>query len=158
MRMSREAKQNQPINQMSATKKYSFVTIVAPSEVRSEFTIVREDLMTTDKQLMQALWNIAQRDMDAVREEIFNLKTVASHLKAITKISKGEAESVTKAAKPKAVKEPKKAKEPKIKVAKEPKAKKAKEVKTVMFEGREEPEIFVGLEDDDMPCMIVNGL
>jgi hypothetical protein len=136
----------------TAPKKYSFVTIVAPAEVRAEFTVVREDLMTSDKQLMQALWNIAQRDMDAVRAEVFSLKTAASLLKASAKISKDEPADMSKAAKPKAVKEPK------IKVAKEPKVKKAKEVKTVMFEGREEPEMFVGEEDDDMPCLVVNGL
>jgi hypothetical protein len=156
--MSREAKQNKPINQMT---KYKFVTIVAPEIVRSEFTHVREDLMSSDKQLMQALWNIALRDMDAVRAEVSALKVAAVELKLASKASKETTEIVSadnvvvmlkqiKAAKPKAKAEPK----PK----KEPKAKKEKAVKTVMFEGREEPEVFVGLEDDDMPCMIVNGL
>lgn len=137
--------------------KYSFVTIVAPAEVRAEFTHVREDLLTTDKQLMQALWNIALRDMDAVREEIFNLKSVASQLKEISKISKGEVEGpVSRAAKVKkalAKKEPKPKKEkPAAKVKKE------KVTKTVMFEGREEPEMFVGVEDDDIPTLVVIGL
>jgi hypothetical protein len=143
---------------MTATKKYSFVTIVAPTEVRAEFTHVREDLLTTDKQLMQALWNIALRDMDAVREEIFNLKTVAAQLKEISKISKGEAEgAVPKAAKVKkalAKKEPKPKKEKPV-----AKVKKEKVAKTVKFEGKEEPEMFVGVEDDgDFQTLVVNGL
>lgn len=143
---------------MTATKKYSFVTIVAPTEVRAEFTHVREDLLTTDKQLMQALWNIALRDMDAVRAEIFNLKTVAAQLKEISKISKGEAEgAVPKAAKVKkalAKKEPKPKKEKPV-----AKVKKEKVAKTVKFEGKEEPEMFVGVEDDgDFQTLVVNGL
>ena len=140
-------------------KKYAFQTIVVPAEVRAEFTIVREDLMTSDKMLSQALWNIALRDMDAVREEIFNLKSIASQLKEISKISKGEVEGpVSKAAKVKkalAKKEPKPKKEkPAAKVKKEKAPK-----KTVKFEGREEPEMFVGVDDDgDFQCMVVNGL
>ncbi len=131
--------------------KYTFKTIVAPESVRAEFTHVREDLMTSDKQLMQALWNIALRDMDAVREEIFNLKSTAAHLKQITKISKGEAEGVvTKAAKVSkalAKKEPKPKKEKAVKAPKKP----------VKFEGKEEPEMFVGEADDDMACLVIDG-
>ena len=82
--------------------KYKFVTIVAPEQVRAEFTHVREDLMTTDKQLMQALWNIAMRDADAVRDEVASLKAVAAELKQVGKITRGEVEgAVPKAAKPK---------------------------------------------------------
>jgi len=74
------------------TKTYKFVTIVAPEQVRVEFTHVREDLMTTDKQLMQALWNIAMRDADAVRQEVSDLKEVAAKLKEVGKITRGEVE------------------------------------------------------------------
>ena len=143
---------------MTATKKYSFVTIVAPTEVRAEFTHVREDMMTTDKQLMQALWNIAMRDMGAVAHEVQGLKEIAAQLKEISKISKGEAEGViSKAAKVKkalAKKEPKPKKEkPAAKVKKE------KAPKTVKFEGKEEPEYFVGEDDSqEIPCLVVNGL
>lgn len=131
-------------------KKYSFQTIVSPEQVRAEFTHVREDLMTSDKQLMQALWNLAMRDMDAVREEIFNLKSIAANLKEISKISKGEAEGAV----------PKAAKVKKALAKKEVKPKKEKPApakKTVKFEGREEPEMFVGVEDDDMACLVVDG-
>ena len=139
--------------------KYAFQTIVVPAEVRAEFTIVREDLMATDKMLSQALWNIALRDMDAVREEIFNLKSVAAQLKEISKISKAEAEGpVSKAAKVKkalAKKEPKPKKEKPVAKVKKEKAPK----KTVKFEGKEEPEEFSGLiDDDDFQPLVVNGL
>ena len=85
-------------------KKYSFQTIVVPTEVRAEFTIVREDLMTSDKMLSQALWNIAMRDADAVRREVSDLKEVAAQLKVVGQITRGEVEgAVPKAAKPKRV-------------------------------------------------------
>ena len=144
---------------MTTTKKYSFVTIVAPTEVRAEFTQVRNELKATDKMLMQALWNIAMRDMGAVAHEVEGLKEVASQLKEITKISQGDAAGVVpKAAKVKkalAKKEPKIKKEPK---AKKEKSQKKSDAKLVTFEGREEPEMFVGVEDDDMACLVVNGL
>jgi hypothetical protein len=139
-------------------KKYAFQTIVVPAEVRAEFTIVREDLMTTDKMLSQALWNIAMRDMGAVAHEVQGLKEIAAQLKEISNISKGEAEGViSKAAKVKkalAKKEPKPKKEkPAAKVKKE------KAPKTVKFEGKEEPEYFVGEDDSqEIPCLVVNGL
>ena len=144
---------------MTATKKYSFVTIVAPTEVRAEFTHVREDMMTTDKQLMQALWNIAMRDMGAVAHEVQGLKEIAAQLKEISKISKGEAEGViSKAAKVKkalqrtVIQSPSPSKKEKVKAVKSPK-------KTVKFEGREEPEMFVGEDDSqEIPCLVVNGL
>lgn len=143
-----------------AKKKYTFQTIVVPSEMRNEFTFVREDLMTSDKQLALAMWNIVMRDPGALAHEVAGLKEVAAQLKQISKISKGEAEgAVPKAAKVKKViakKEPKPKKEkPAPKATKE---KVVKAPKTVMFEGREEPEVFAGIDDDDFEPMIVNGL
>jgi hypothetical protein len=88
----------------TAPKKYSFQTIVVPAQVRVEFTHVREDLMTTDKMLSQALWNIAMRDADAVRQEVSDLKEVAAQLKVVGQITRGEVEgAVPKAAKLKRV-------------------------------------------------------
>lgn len=142
----------------TAPKKYTFQTIVVPAQVRAEFTMVREDLMTTDKMLSQALWNIATADMGALEHELDGLKEVALNLKQITDISKGEAPGVTsKAAKTKQVlakKEPKPKKEKPAPKAKKEKAPK----KTVKFEGRDEPEMFVGEGDDDFQPLIVNGL
>ena len=135
--------------------KSKFVTIVAPEQVRSEFTHVREDLMTTDKQLMQALWNVAMRASDALRQEVADLKAVADHLKTVGKITRGDmsapshccVEEMSLAAK---------AKVKKTAAKKEAKPKPVKKV--VMFEGKEESEEFVGEDDNDMGCLVVNGL
>lgn len=136
---------------MTTTKKYAFVTIVAPEAVRAEFTQLRNELKTTDKQLMQALWNIAQSDLGAVAHELEGLKEVAAQLKHIKAVTVGDEPKVAIAAKAK------KAPAKKEVVAKEPVKKKAPK-KTVSFEGKEESEIFVGEEDCDMPCMVVDGL
>jgi hypothetical protein len=136
---------------MTTTKKYAFVTIVAPEAVRAEFTQLRNELKTTDKQLMQALWNIAQSDLGAVAHELEGLKEVAMQLKHIKAITVGDEPKVAIAAKAK------KAPAKKEVIAKEPAKKKAPK-KSVKFEGKDEPEIFVGEEDCDMPCMVVDGL
>ena len=140
--------------------KSKFVTIVAPEQVRSEFTHVREDLMTTDKQLMQALWNVAMRASDAIRQEVADLKAVAAHLKAVGKITRGDmsapshccTEEMSLAAKAK-VKKTAAKKEATVKKEAKPKPVK----KVVMFEGKEEPETFVGEDDDDMGCLVIDG-
>jgi len=127
--------------------KSKFVTIVAPEQVRSEFTYVRQDLMTTDKQLMQALWNVAMKYTDDLRQEVVELKMVAEHLKEVGKITRGEiVEALPAAAK---------AKVKKTAVKKEAKPKPVKKV--VVFEGKEEPETFVGEDDDDMGCLVIDG-
>lgn len=131
--------------------KSKFVTIVAPEQVRSEFTHVREDLMTTDKQLMQALWNIAMRASDAIRQEVLELKMVADQLREVGKITRGEVAGAV----PLAAKIKKTAVKKEATVKKEAKPVKKK---VVMFEGKEEPETFVGEDDDDMGCLVVNGL
>ena len=75
---------------MTTTKKYAFVTIVAPEAVRAEFTQLRNELKTTDKQLMQALWNLAQSNAGAVAHEVEGLKEVAAQLKHIKAITVGD--------------------------------------------------------------------
>lgn len=45
---------------------YTFKTIVATENIRNEFSQLRDKLETSDKQLMQALWQIAQRAGDEV--------------------------------------------------------------------------------------------
>ena len=57
--------------------KYTFVTIVAPPEVRANFTYLRDTLGSTDKQLMQAFWNICTRDVEAIRDEVQALRLQA---------------------------------------------------------------------------------
>lgn len=92
------------MNTTEAKKKYSFQTVVVPAEVRSEFTTVREEMGTSDKQLALAMWNIVMRDRAALEKEVAELKAVAAHLKEISKISKSEAPTaMAKAAKGKKV-------------------------------------------------------
>ena len=127
------------------TTKYTFKTIVAPEAVRAEFTVLRDRLKTTDKQLMQAMFNLVTSNMGELEHELEGLKEVAMNLKKITNISKGEAPGVTaKAAKkaPKALKEEAVAKAAK----KAPKAKKATEVAK-----------FVDDEDGEIGCVVVDG-
>ena len=128
--------------------KYKFVIIVAPENVRAEFTEIRKTLKTTDKQLMQAMFNLATADMGALEHELDGLREVALNLKQISDISKGEKPGVTSKA----------AKAKRVVAKKETKPKKEKPVKTVSFEGKDEPEMFVGEEEDDTPCLVINGL
>jgi len=140
--------------------KSKFVTIVAPENVRSEFTYVRQDLMTTDKQLMQALWNVAMNHTDELRQEVVELKMVAAHLKEVGKITRGDLAALSALShccteETIAVPAAAKAKVKKTAVKKEAKPKPVKKV--VMFEGKEEPETFVGEDDDDMGCLVIDG-
>lgn len=59
---------------MSDKKKYTFVTIVAPEEVRTSFTSWRDELKATDKLLMQALWELSQEHKDAIEARVAELK------------------------------------------------------------------------------------
>jgi len=137
--------------------KSKFVTIVAPENVRSEFTYVRQDLKTTDKQLMQALWNIAMNHTDELRQEVVELKMVAEHLKEVAKITRGDLTAPSHCSTEETIALPAaaKAKVKKTAVKKEAKPKPVKKV--VVFEGKEEPETFVGEDDDDMGCLVVDG-
>jgi len=137
--------------------KSKFVTIVAPENVRSEFTYVRQDLKTTDKQLMQALWNIAMNHTDELRQEVVELKMVAEHLKEVAKITRGDLTAPSHCCTEETIALPAaaKAKVKKTAVKKEAKPKPVKKV--VVFEGKEEPETFVGEDDDDMGCLVVDG-
>ena len=123
--------------------KYAFKTIVAPEAVRNEFTALRDSLNSSDKELMQAFWNLGIDCIDRLKREVEMLQASA----ATERLEKKE---LKLAAKPKAAK-------PAKKTAKKVATKKAKAVKSVSFEGREEPEMFVGLDDDDAPCLVVDG-
>jgi len=124
--------------------KYTFKTIVAPEAVRNEFTALRDSLKSSDKELMQAFWNLGIDRLEDIKREVEMLQASA----ATARLEKKE---LKLAAKPKAVK-PAKAK----KVATK-KAKKEAKPKKVMFVGREEPEVFVGLDDDDFETVVVDG-
>ena len=125
--------------------KYTFKTIVAPESVRAEFTVLRDRLKTTDKQLMQAMFNLATADMGTLEHELEGLKEVAMNLKKITAISKGEAPGVTsKAAK---LKE----KAPKVPSAKAADKKVPKKAK------KAEPVVQIVDDGDDLCCVVVDG-
>jgi hypothetical protein len=107
---------------------YKFVTIVAPEAVRAEFTDIRQHYNTTDKQLMQAMFNLATLDMSALAHEIEGLKEVALNLKEIKAISQGEKPSpVAKAAKP-------------VRVSKAKRPKEEEVVADIVYDGVEEEE------------------
>jgi hypothetical protein len=117
--------------------KYTFKTIVAPELVRQQFTDLRKDLNTSDKQLMQALWNIATADLVLVAQEVTKLKV---------------AEQSNKAPKPEKIKKEKAAKPEKV--IKKRQAKPSKEVvKTIT----PTDEANVGGDSDDMECIVVDG-
>ena len=54
--------------------KYTFRTIVAPDQVRADFTVLRDKLGSSDKELMQAFWNIATANEEALQDEVKRLK------------------------------------------------------------------------------------
>jgi hypothetical protein len=57
--------------------KYTFKTIVAPEAVRAEFTALRDQLNSSDKELMQAFWNIGIDQLEALKTEVANLQAAA---------------------------------------------------------------------------------
>lgn len=128
-------------------KQYAFKTIVTPAAVRNEFTALRDSLNSSDKELMQAFWNLGIDRLEDIKREVSMLQTAA----ATERLEKKE---LKLAAKPKVSKP---AKEPKaVKVKPEPKAKKVQA--SVMFEGNEEPEFFTGVDDDgDFQTIVVDG-
>lgn len=128
--------------------KYTFRTIVAPDQVRADFTVLRERLETSDKELMQAFWNIAMANIEQVKAEVVAIKEQAMterEAKRELKIAAKRKEKVEK--KPKAKKEPKAEKAPNPEKAKRKTRKKADEVaKVVDFD-----------DDDDFQTVVVDG-
>ena len=118
--------------------KYTFKTIVAPEEVRADFTILRDRHNSSDKELMQALWNLAMRNIEALDYEVKHLQSQAAEAKAEKQAMKAAAKLKEKA--PKAKKE-------KVAAKKAPKkAKKADKVTKVVEDG-----------DDDIETVVVDG-
>jgi hypothetical protein len=118
--------------------KYTFKTIVAPEDVRADFTILRDRHNSSDKELMQALWNLAMRNIEALDYEVKHLQSQAAEAKAEKQAVKAAAKLKEKA--PKAKKE-------KVAAKKAPKkAKKADKVTKVVDDG-----------DDDIETVVVDG-
>ena len=125
--------------------KYTFKTIVAPEDVRADFTILRDRHNSSDKELMQAMWNLAMRNIEALDYEVKHLQSQAAEAKA-------EKQAVKAAAKlkEKAKKAPKKA-EKKVAAKKAPKKKAVKATKNAKVA------TIVDDGDDDLSCVVVDG-
>jgi peptidoglycan hydrolase CwlO-like protein len=50
--------------------KYTFKTIVATEAVRNEFTALRDSLNSSDKELMQAFWNLGIDRLEDIKNEV----------------------------------------------------------------------------------------
>jgi hypothetical protein len=120
--------------------KYTFKTIVAPEAVRAEFTALRDQLNSSDKELMQAFWNLGVDRLDDIKKEV-------EMLQAATAQARAEKQEIKAAAKLK--KAPKAKKEKKVtkvaaKKAPKKKAEKASKVTKVVD------------EDDDIETVVVD--
>jgi hypothetical protein len=138
-----------------------FTTIVAPEQVRQQFTALRDKLKATDKLLMQACWDTLQELLfTAMSEE--DLARRIDKLRADQKVVKAALKpAAKKAPKKEAKKEAPKAKKEKAKkekevpskpVAKKSKKKLLKEAPLVLTEGER-----IIAEDDDVPCFVSVG-
>lgn len=123
--------------------KYTFKTIVAPEAVRAEFTALRDQLNSSDKELMQAFWNIAVDRLDDIKREVEMLQASSAQARADKKEIKAAAKLKEKA--PKAKKE-KKVTKVAAKKAPKKKAVKADKVTKVVDE-----------DGDDLECVVVDA-
>jgi len=58
--------------------KYTFKTIVANEAVRNEFTALRDSLNSSDKELMQAFWNLGIDRLEDIKNEVKMLQDQAA--------------------------------------------------------------------------------
>jgi hypothetical protein len=79
--------------------KYTFRTIVAPDAVRAEFTGLRDQLNSSDKELMQAFWNIGIDRLDDIKREVEMLQAQAAEARAEKKEVRAAAKLKERAAK-----------------------------------------------------------
>lgn len=123
--------------------KYTFKTIVAPEEVRADFTVLRDRLNSSDKELMQAFWNFAMSNITAIEDEVKELQAQTAQARA----SKQEMKAAAKL-KEKAKKAPKKA-EKKVAAKKTAKKKAVKATKNA--------KVATIVDDEgDIECIVVD--
>jgi peptidoglycan hydrolase CwlO-like protein len=121
--------------------KYTFKTIVAPEAVRAEFTALRDQLNSSDKELMQAFWNLGVDRLDDIKKEV-------EMLQAATAQARAEKQEIKAAAKLK--KAPKAKKEKKVTKVAAKKAPKKKAVKA--------SKVTKVVDDDgDLECVVVDA-
>ena len=101
-------------------KKYTFQTIVAPQAVRADFTALRDQLDTSDKTLMQALWNLGIDHIDALKLEVNNIEASIQKARQEQRELKAAAKPKKEAKVPKASAKPKKAAKKAVKSKKAP--------------------------------------
>ena len=119
--------------------KYTFQTIVAPAAVREEFTQLRNQLNSSDKELMQAFWNLGIDRLDDIKREVEMLQ--ASNAKA--RLEKRELKIAAKRKEKEQRDTQKKAKAP---AAPKKKATKKKEQVSVVVD-----------DEDDIQTVVVDG-
>ena len=78
--------------------KYTFRTIVAPDAVRADFTALRDQLNSSDKELMQAFWNLGIDRLDDIKREVEMLQAEAAQARAEKQEIKAAAKLKEKAA------------------------------------------------------------
>ncbi len=133
-----------------------FTTIVAPEQVRQQFTALRDKLKATDKLLMQACW-------DTVQELLFTAMSEEDLARRIDKL-RADQKVVKAALKPAAKKAPKKEAKKEAPKAKKEKAKKEKEVPSKPVAKKSKKKLLkeaplaegerIIAEDDDVPIFI----
>jgi translation initiation factor 1 (eIF-1/SUI1) len=57
--------------------KYTFQTIVATSEVRADFTALREELKSSDKELMTAMFELASKHREELDQLVQDQQNIA---------------------------------------------------------------------------------
>jgi hypothetical protein len=93
--------------------KYTFKTIVANEAVRTEFTALRDSLNSSDKELMQAFWNLGIDRLEDIKNEVKMLQDQA----ALERQNKKEVKAAAK-------RKPEGEDKPKAKRGRKPKAEK----------------------------------
>lgn len=127
---------------MENKTRYTFKTIVAPGAVRAEFSALRDQLNSSDKELMQAFWNIGIDRLDDIKREVEMLQTQAKAEREEQREVKKAAKAATRVkAEPSPTKKASAPKKTKPAVTAKP-AKKAKAKTTVIEDG------------DDTPCTV----
>jgi DNA replication initiation complex subunit (GINS family) len=127
--------------------KYTFQTIVATAEIRAAFTQMRNELSSSDKELMSAIWQVVTDNaqsvvdaLDAIRAEKAVEKTATKEAKKSLAAKKAPKKASKKTAKKAKVEKP------------EPKAKKVKGNRPVKDVVR-----MIESTDDEPPITVADG-
>jgi hypothetical protein len=123
--------------------KYQFCTVVATPEIRASFTQLRNELGSSDKELMSAIWKVVTDNAQPFVDALEAIRSEKALEKAAVAVAK---KAPKKAAKKSAKKAKAKAEKP------EPKAKKLKGNRAVTDEIS-----TIETADDEPPITICDG-